>query len=183
MFDPSGLRDRYKRLVHWDGKWVNYWTITAGYYPSLETDERKGYKKVEMENNVALLTSGVVYADDLQKLKSRSPSPSPSPSPTPSPLPSPAASTISLLSPNGISMTDQIDHEPQRRSKHHFITLPLGVGSLLGGQAAWVRTPIAGAEDEVAAHTGLFMRDKNLDYDDFVMRVGDWVTGVIRELQ
>ncbi|KII91625.1 hypothetical protein PLICRDRAFT_38433 [Plicaturopsis crispa FD-325 SS-3] len=29
MFDPSGLKNRYTRLVQWDGQWVNYWTETV----------------------------------------------------------------------------------------------------------------------------------------------------------
>lgn len=29
MFDPSGLKHRYVKLVAWDGLWVNYWTETV----------------------------------------------------------------------------------------------------------------------------------------------------------
>ena len=29
MFDPSGLKERYQKLVGWNGPWVNYWTETV----------------------------------------------------------------------------------------------------------------------------------------------------------
>lgn len=60
----------------------------------------------------------------------------------------------------------------------HFIVLPTGLGAALGGSDNWEKVKIAGVQDEVAAHTGLFKRDQNLNYDGLVESVGqriiDW---------
>lgn len=60
----------------------------------------------------------------------------------------------------------------------HFIVLPTGLGKLLGGDSNWERVLIEGVNDEVAAHTGLFIPGQNLDYQGLVERTGtkvlDW---------
>lgn len=167
MFDPQGLRERYKRLARWDAPWVNYWTITTGErVPVAEREKEKtAEKRVEKENDLALLTSGVVREEELRARPV---------SPTPSIASTASSSSLSLpLSP---------PPSPKRRSKHHFITLPIGLGKTLGEAEKWVRVPIAGAEDEVAAHTGLFMKHTNPDYDKFVVTVGEWVSKVVNGL-
>ncbi len=54
---------------------------------------------------------------------------------------------------------------------HHFITLPWS------SKERWIKVKITGVEDEVAAHCGLFIQSQNLEYDDFVARVGRVVLG------
>lgn len=63
------------------------------------------------------------------------------------------------------------------RGAHHFIVLPTGLGQVLGGGEKWEKVLIGGVEDEVAAHTGLFIPGQNLDYDGLVERVGAKVLG------
>jgi hypothetical protein len=196
MFDPPSLRERYKHLVAWEGQWVNYWTITTGIpvRPNAnpgdsgsavgrENEKQKRVsKRVERENDAALLASGVLTAEDL---RARSPTPGSSPSTRSSspdsgseaPL-TPNMSTVSLstsatsttlissfASDSSLPITasaaaaaaPSTTPRPQaRRSKHHFITVPMGLSSSLGGHSRWLRVPIAGAEDEVVAHTGIF---------------------------
>jgi hypothetical protein len=53
----------------------------------------------------------------------------------------------------------------------HFITLPWT------SKERWLKVKVTGVEDEVAAHCGLFIRSQNLEYDDFVARVGRVVLG------
>ncbi|KAL1754132.1 hypothetical protein FB107DRAFT_216271 [Schizophyllum commune] len=60
----------------------------------------------------------------------------------------------------------------QRDKSYHFVVLPTGLGQILGGAEHWESVPIAGVDDEVAAHCGLFIRGQNLDYDGLVERVG-----------
>lgn len=63
------------------------------------------------------------------------------------------------------------------RGTHHFIVLPTGLGQVLGGGEKWEKVLIGAVEDEVAAHTGLFIPSQNLDYDGLVERVGAKVLG------
>ncbi|KAJ7450834.1 hypothetical protein FB451DRAFT_1285261 [Mycena latifolia] len=61
MFDPSGLKERYARLVAWPGGlWVNYWTQTLP-RPAKEGEHAKKLDKEEEEadNDVALLQTGM----------------------------------------------------------------------------------------------------------------------------
>ncbi|KAL1679151.1 hypothetical protein EV122DRAFT_210561 [Schizophyllum commune] len=60
----------------------------------------------------------------------------------------------------------------QRDKSYHFVVLPTGLGQILGGAEHWESVPIAGVDNEVAAHCGLFIRGQNLDYDGLVERVG-----------
>jgi len=68
--------------------------------------------------------------------------------------------------PSGQTSTDNGREGPQ-----HFITLPWS------SKERWLKVKITGVEDEVAAHCGLFIRTQNLEYDDFVARVGRVVLG------
>lgn len=68
--------------------------------------------------------------------------------------------------------------EKKPKPGKHFIVLPTGLGKLLGGDSNWERVLIEGVNDEVAAHTGLFIPGQNLDYQGLVERTGtkvlDW---------
>lgn len=70
-----------------------------------------------------------------------------------------------------IDLTSSCDY---KGSPQHFITLPWS------SKDRWLKVKIAGVEDEVAAHCGLFIRGQNLQYDDFVARVGRLVLGWVR---
>ncbi|KAJ6552244.1 hypothetical protein DFH09DRAFT_1167448 [Mycena vulgaris] len=61
MFDPSGLKERYARLVAWPGGlWINYWTQTLP-RPAKEGEHAKKLDKEEDEadNDMALLQTGM----------------------------------------------------------------------------------------------------------------------------
>ncbi|KAJ7507006.1 hypothetical protein B0H11DRAFT_1793886 [Mycena galericulata] len=61
MFDPSGLKERYARLVAWPGGlWVNYWTQTLP-RPAKEGEHARKLDREEdeAENDVALLQTGM----------------------------------------------------------------------------------------------------------------------------
>lgn len=77
MFDPAGLKERYSRLVEWDGLWVNYWTeCLAKDEDDDERDrEKEGSSEKEREvadNDSALLESqmgSVLLDEDIQRQK------------------------------------------------------------------------------------------------------------------
>lgn len=81
MFDPSGLKDRYKALVTWNGLWINYWTMTA---PRMSKEhvssgdkmidqETANRQKLVDENDVALVQSGITdLSVDLSPVESQS---------------------------------------------------------------------------------------------------------------
>ncbi|KAF5384259.1 hypothetical protein D9615_003434 [Tricholomella constricta] len=91
MFDPSGLKDRYSRLVAWQGGvWVNYWTQTAP-KTGLEgradpvMDDLIGQKEIEMADNDAVpLDKGIAAqsqnSPDFNSAPPIEPQKSPSPS-------------------------------------------------------------------------------------------------------
>lgn len=65
--------------------------------------------------------------------------------------------------------------EKGTKTGRHFVVLPNGLGSFLGGMEKWEHVEIAAADDEVAAHTGLFMPHLNLGYPALVERVANRV--------
>ncbi|KDR72511.1 hypothetical protein GALMADRAFT_252627 [Galerina marginata CBS 339.88] len=73
----------------------------------------------------------------------------------------------------------QQQEKKAKKSKieRHFVVLPNGLGQVLGGMEKWENVPIAGVEDEVNAHTGLFIPKQNLDYEGLVDRVSNTVLG------
>ncbi|KAF7296790.1 hypothetical protein MIND_00910000 [Mycena indigotica] len=148
MFDPSGLKDRYTRLVAWqDGLWVNYWTQVP--------------KPVVHEEDPAL--GHVETVDSV-----------PSTASTP-----PIANSSLVERPDSPPRkTDKKKEKKQKKNKsHHFIVLPNGLGEYFGGLDRWEKVMIGGVADEVAAHTGLFIRGSNLEYEQLVQRVADRVIG------
>ncbi|KAF8065017.1 hypothetical protein FPV67DRAFT_1501168 [Lyophyllum atratum] len=224
MFDPSGLKDRYSRLVAWQGGvWVNYWTQTVPRAKveggaSLVTDDLMEQKEVA-ENDAALLQIGMAADKEppLESLSSVTTEPMTS-SPPPSPLSPPAAQVHGAPTEQEAKAAAKaerqtakdLDKDRKQAEKNrqkalkkeqkqreadakearkaekennrikpgrHFIVLPTGLGQVLGGGENWDKVLIGGVEDEVAAHTGLFIRGQNLDYDGLVERVGNKVLG------
>ncbi|KAG7095656.1 hypothetical protein E1B28_006377 [Marasmius oreades] len=203
MFDPTGLTARYKRLVAWNGFWVNYWTVTL---PKKDSDgsspqpDHVPSMELETENDVVLLETGVA---DSVSLDSSTHSP---------PVPLSEATTPSLNSQGSTSQFNdgnekerkkaekerekelkRIRKEREKKAKiaakaaakankertgRHFVVLPTGLGAVLGGGDNWEQIVIGGVEDEVAAHCGMFIPGQNLDYEGLVERVGrrviDW---------
>jgi len=89
-------------------------------------------------------------------------------SPTPSLRSS--SSQYSLSRPPSIA-SEELPTTKQHSRKHfrHFIVLPRTL------TLQWQSVPIAGVDNEVAAHTGIFFRHQNLEYGSFVPRVGSHV--------
>lgn len=71
------------------------------------------------------------------------------------------------------------EEKVSKKSKtvRHFVVTPTGLGQVLGGLEKWENVPIAGVDDEVNAHTGLFIPTQNLDYEGLVERVAIKVLG------
>ncbi|XP_006455156.1 hypothetical protein AGABI2DRAFT_153208 [Agaricus bisporus var. bisporus H97] len=144
MFDTSGLKERYRRLVAWkDGTWVNYWTTTWG-----GTSSEEGSEAGQLAyNDRGLLESGIIESS----------------------APGTPSSLIDQEWRNHIKKSNETSGKKRGR---HFIVLPTGLGKIMGGERCWEKVIIRGVEDEVAAHCGIFIREQNLDYDGFLGRVG-----------
>ncbi|KAF4616889.1 hypothetical protein D9613_008585 [Agrocybe pediades] len=69
------------------------------------------------------------------------------------------------------------------KTVHHFVVLPNGMAQSLGGMEKWENVPIAGVEDEVNAHTGLFIPAQNLQYEALVEKVAAKVLGWCERLR
>lgn len=171
MFDPSGLKTRYTRLVAWEsdgGLWANYWTHTVQHTsdePSVTSDSTSSF----LDNDEALRVNGML------------PSAAASDYSLP-PTPSSSSAQSSSGSEDKHSDDSLHKHRTLRKNKkeyrgRHFVVLPHGLGNFLGGMNKWEKVPIAGVEDEVDAHTSIFMPQKNLEYDAFVRRVAEKVLG------
>lgn len=205
MFDPSGLKERYARLVGWEGLWVNYWTET---FPRVRSKVGGREEDMVEENDLALLQVGVAPEPAEMEPASSSVAPKSSNSPPPSSPPislsvdsqtAPTKAEMKVLEKerrraekDSEKLVKQREKErrqaekelaklAKRRAKEekgkeekgrHFVVLPTGLGQVLGGGEHWEKVLVSGVEDEVAAHTGLFIRDQNLDYDGLVKRVG-----------
>lgn len=213
MFDPSGLKDRYKTLVTWNGLWINYWTITA---PRTSREHvSSGDKMINQENvnqlvdenDVALVQSGITdLSVDLSPAESQDSdsvylsAPSRSITPEVSPLgpktksQAKADAKTEKREQKAIETERKSEEKKQRKTEkerekeqkvlqkerakaavkvgRHFVVLPTGLGAILGGGDNWEKVVIDGAEDEVAAHCGLFVPRLNSDYEGLVERVG-----------
>ena len=155
MFDPIGLKDRYTRLVAWQGVWVNYWTQTLPKGKGgTQADETRANQQVA-DNDVALLQANILLPTEL----------------------SAAAHTPNESREQREAYVKSEERKSKARPGHHFVVLPSGLGEVLGGANRWENVLIKGAEDEVAAHCGMFIRDRNLDYDGLVERVGRRILG------
>ncbi|KAG5650082.1 hypothetical protein H0H81_000843 [Sphagnurus paluster] len=190
MFDPSGLKDRYSRLVSWDGLWVNYWTQTVPRTQDSKDIIGDATDRAEVAyNDSALLDAGITTTSERY---SHDPSLSPPVSPPPYYVPT-KSETEALAKADRRTAKDierqwkrdekalkkeqkKRESDAKRASKvksgRHFILRPTGLGQVLGGGERWEKVIIAGVDDEVAAHCGLFIRGQNLDYDGLVERVG-----------
>jgi hypothetical protein len=161
MFDPVGLKDRYTRLVAWQGMWVNYWTQTIPKgEETAEADESRVNQHVA-DNDAALLENNVLPSPGLSTDDQQSSPSSPS----------------KRLQKQRQAYVKNEEKKSNIRPGYHFVVLPTGLGEVLGGSSKWEKVLIKGAEDEVAAHCGLFIRDRNLDYERFVDRVGKKILG------
>lgn len=163
MFDPSGLHERYTKLVAWKGgMWTNYWTQTI---PRVKVQHLSHQQQIA-ENDIALLNS--VLGEDV-------------------PIHSPTTSEehrkmLQEAQKQKKEETKKSKEQQKIQSARHFIVLPTGLGQVLGGGDKWEKVLIEGVEDEVAAHCGLFIRSQNLDYDGFVHRVGTKLISWFAEL-
>uniref|UniRef100_A0A0W0FBF7 AB hydrolase-1 domain-containing protein n=1 Tax=Moniliophthora roreri TaxID=221103 RepID=A0A0W0FBF7_MONRR len=206
MFDPSGLKDRYTRLVEWNGPWVNYWTVTLpkhkGSEGSLSASSPELGEALVKENNLALMENGVAdnISFDTSSTHSSQPSLSFSTS-SKSSIPSMGEDQEGDEKATKAALKEQQKAEKERlkqqkriekeRAKEvkaaaraaarekgkekvgrHFVVLPTGLGAILGGGDKWEKVLIAGVDDEVAAHCGMFIPGQNLDYEGLVERVG-----------
>ena len=200
MFDVPGLKERYARLVAWDGLWVNYWTETLprkrehGTVVTGDVDEKDIHEESLRDNDVALLEMGMAGPSTEERS-------------TVEAVPEHLPETPTLVEPRTQAEIDAADKAESKAAKnaekarlkeekstekalkkqrdaalkakkkevirpHHFIVLPTGLGRTLGGGDNWEGVVIRGVHDEVAAHCGLFIRSQNLDYDELVERVG-----------
>ncbi|KAJ7118407.1 hypothetical protein C8R43DRAFT_1036210 [Mycena crocata] len=204
MFDPSGLKERYARLVAWPGGlWVNYWTQTLPRAPKEGEGEHAHAKLIkeeeEADNDVALLQTGMASMSTVESADTSRSSATSQSSPSPLSLTSDDSKDakaadkerrklekarekeLKKIQKQRAKEEKQRAKEEKARNKprpgHHFIVLPTGLGQILGGGERWEKVVIGGVEDEVAAHCGLFIRGQNLDYDGLVERVGKQVLG------
>ncbi|KAK1215994.1 hypothetical protein PQX77_021395 [Marasmius sp. AFHP31] len=194
MFDPSGLANRYKRLVAWNGLWVNYWTTT---YPKGGSDSSSSSPSssrsssptanqvhaalLEPDNDVAARMLENSLADRSSMGSSRRSHGSSSPSlishdSYDSSIERDPARTNRLQ--KGKESTSATPKPPKEKTGRHFIVLPTGMGSVFGGFDKWEKVVVSGADDVVAAHCGIFMPDQNLEYGELIERVArrvfDW---------
>lgn len=202
MFDPGDLKDRYTRLVAWNGLWVNYWTQTVpkkrivGEEVEEEGDERKEEQEVA-DDDMTLLETGI---PDISLSSSNPPTPDGSGTIEPVVHGPPTKFEAKSVAKAREKELKRIRKEREAEVKaavkqqkinakkekgkekitvpRHFIVLPTGLGRALGGGDKWEKVLIGGVDDEVAAHTGLFIPGQNLDYEGLVERVGtkilDW---------
>ncbi|KAF8801069.1 hypothetical protein BYT27DRAFT_6803375 [Phlegmacium glaucopus] len=196
MFDPRGLKSRYVHLVEWrGGLWVNYWTQTVPRLVQKQLASGESSKitmqtsKEILDNDKALLVDGIFSSGvgdvglmasegvigDEDSHQSSNPS-------IHSPPSQPAEAPTSHMTPQNIAKkTPKKKNKPEKtqgpKSGKHFIVLPNGLGQVLGGMDKWEQVLIGGVEDEVTAHTGLFIPDQNLDYEGLVERVKARVLG------
>jgi hypothetical protein len=206
MFDPIGLRERYKALVEWDGMWVNYWTESG-----VVNSSAGAGKEQRADNDAALVESGIVRPSTPSSLSSTHPDVTVVASSVTAATATSTAEVMSSISEklpsfgrltkskikesqgpvqkeskasakkdNDASKVAEkedkaVEKQPRANVKlhgHHFVVLPTGLGQVLGGLQYWEKLQIAGVQDEVAAHMGLFIRSQNLDYEGSVERVG-----------
>jgi len=211
MFDPSGLKDRYVRLVEWGGQegglWINYWTETMPRLPSNKEDEVSTTNTPSAAPTSTSDTMSINSADSFVTAMEDEEAP---------PDAMEASNDLSVLDTMGadatkdttaiISEADNAAGETEKQRKkaeekerkkaekelkkaeklkekqnkpipgRHFIVRPARI-PLLGGNERWEKVVIAGADNEVEAHCGLFIRTQNLDYDGLVEKVGKRVMG------
>ncbi|KAJ7206527.1 hypothetical protein GGX14DRAFT_457179 [Mycena pura] len=182
MFDPSGLKERYRRLVVWPGgMWVNYWSSVphAATQPTEEGDA--SVARVEpMESDTPPLPSPDTAISTPPALPSAVPTDTEALAQT-AEAHEKEMEALAQTAEAHEKETQKREKEARKREKaarkraakeHHFIVLPSGFGEVLGGLDKWEKVVVRGVADEVAAHCGLFIPTQNLEYERFVERVG-----------
>ncbi|KAJ2919703.1 hypothetical protein MD484_g667, partial [Candolleomyces efflorescens] len=171
MFDPYGLKDRYSTLVDWNGRWINYWTYTTDRVKQHHdvdsqsiTSTRQAHAE-QLDNDIALLDSGI-YETTANISKQNTPG-----STSDTEVSAPRRRKRDLLR----KKQSDLEKTKAKPTKRHFVVLPTGLGRVFGGWENWEQVSILGVTDEVEAHTGLFIPQRNLDYTNFVIRVADKV--------
>lgn len=170
MFDPGDLKRRYSLLVDWGiggGMWVNYWTTTVpkvGQRISANSNDHNAVAPTDDWRPVdSSHKEGTVHLDLATEEKSRK-----------------QEEKKAMLENKRMRKEEKeaLKEEKKKQSVHHFVVLPNGVAQYLGGLEKWENVPIAGVEDEVGAHTGLFIPNQNFQYEALVERVSskvlDW---------
>ena len=180
MFDPPGLRSRYAELERWNGgKWVNFWTEVPARSDPNSTSKDSSEHNDDVEASVE--ASNIIPHNTAEI---------------------PAMAEADTEDRNGhaqsqaseerkqasVTLRRQREHERAHpacsRPARHFIVLPHARGARTGTSAAglhfgsrekWEKVEIDGVEDEVSAHTGLFIRARNTRYDELVRRVAGLV--------
>lgn len=172
MFDPYGLKERYSTLVEWNGRWINYWTYTTDrdkQHYDRDSQSITGTRQAQAEqldNDIALLDSGIY---EMTATAPKPPDTSGSTSDTE--VAAPRRRKRDLLR----KKQSDLEKTKAKPTKRHFVVLPTGLGRVFGGWENWEQVSILGVTDEVEAHTGLFIPQRNLDYAHFVNRVADRV--------
>lgn len=212
MFDPQGLTARYKTLVAWQGgKWVNYWTETVPKdikskpavnersvesSASLKRDSAhsrgSSASSIRMDNDTAFIANGIITttSEDISYVSSETETASigiandPSEDDTAKTMEKENKKTKAakrFFKRRG-KEENLAKGSQKTNSKRHFVVLPDGLAEHLGGLERWERVEIAGVEDEVNAHLGLFIPGNNLDYEGLVVRIGEKILGWCEDL-
>lgn len=178
MFDPNGLNERYRNLERWDGKWINYWTQTVASDGDIN---EAATKEPLVGKSLPMNTADLPFSEDsgtapqtseLAKLAGKE-------------REKQEKAALKERKAAEKALRKQRERERKReepRPARHFIVLPRLSGSTssalhFGSRERWENVTIAGVEDEVGAHCGLFIPTQNLDYTAFVERVADAVVG------
>ena len=175
MFDPVGLRERYKTLEVWNGPWINIWTEV----PAKGKDGSTGanIKALEEEDKDVRGALPSSTADVLSFAGSEEHTSE-----------SDARSRAKARKAAGKTLRKEREKERMfgsfsGRPSRHFIVLPdvknaRTESTRYGSLERWERFPILNVDDEVEAHCGLFIRARNPGYENLVERVSvvilDW---------
>lgn len=172
MFDPSGLKERYIRLVEWEkqgGLWVNYWTCTRRKVKVEKEGTSAPDDAADTQNDTDLLRPPLSArldgsSDTISTVNS---------------IDTVSSTTIADSNQDKGEGGSKLSSAKKKVARHgrHFVVLPNGVGEYLGGWHRWENVVITGVNDEVNAHTGLFIRKCNLEYPALVERVSERILG------
>ncbi|KAL5504768.1 hypothetical protein ACEPAH_7431 [Sanghuangporus vaninii] len=170
MFDPVGLRERYKALESWNGKWINIWTEVPARGTDPSTGSNENYVEGGNKDAAGALPSNTADVFHFTVMDEHA---------------SESDSRTRAKARKAAEKTLRKEREKERkqgtssaRPARHFIVLPdveyartesLRYGSL----EHWERFPILNVDDEVEAHCGLFIRSRNPRYENLVERVAD----------
>ena len=194
------------------GLWINYWTTTIPVpqrHSRAESSEAVETPKVDrIDNDEALVANGIIPPPDMNTSTPSTLNVASSMGSSPSlPLHTVPTKAEAKAYAKGSQKEEkarekevkqqekQLKREERARAKaakqennrkakpeRHFVVLPNGLGGVLGGFERWENVAIAGVEDEVNAHTGLFIPHHNLDYEALVTRVSTRILGWCEKL-